>query len=136
MILNALLPLSKHLLPWEKCVKFKHEMPNTHTVAERKPEERVVGGAPCEEHQYPWLATLNCNSGWFCTCALIGPQTVLTAAHCVDGCSGGFTITVGEHDRNDPNDHVTAIQVRVARWSRPKLFLIMFLTEASPPSVY
>jgi len=71
---------------------------------------RVVGGSEAQPHQFPWLATVNClgkdpeivggdGRGSLCTGSFISPNYVLTAAHCVYGCNGGFEIYAGAHDR-------------------------------------
>ncbi len=47
----------------------------------------VVGGQYATEGQYPWIADLRTGGQHFCGAALIAPQWVLTAAHCLDGMS-------------------------------------------------
>ncbi|MFI9404786.1 S1 family peptidase [Nocardia sp. NPDC052316] len=53
------------------------------------PASAIVGGAPTEASDYPWLAAvgsplfLTRPSGQFCGGALIAPDQLVTAAHCV-----------------------------------------------------
>jgi len=58
---------------------------------------RIVGGKPAEEHEFPWLvAIFRWGDKPFCGGTLLSSRTVLTAAHC--GVSSQDTVYVGEHD--------------------------------------
>lgn len=66
----------------------------------------VVGGAPVEAADYPWLAAIGTPvyatrpGGQFCAGALIAPDRVLTAAHCgaLARTLPGTTVTFGRTD--------------------------------------
>lgn len=45
-------------------------------------EDRIVAGYDVGYYRYPWYAVLMRNGAVICGGALIGPSTVLTAAHC------------------------------------------------------
>lgn len=51
-------------------------------------QTRIVGGRPSKKNAWPWLAALlrptNSGSGQYCGAALISPNHILTAAHCID----------------------------------------------------
>lgn len=47
------------------------------------PAFAIIGGSPVEKSQYPWIAYVDFPKGT-CTGALIDPQWVLTAAHCLE----------------------------------------------------
>lgn len=61
-------------------------------IAQSEINKRIINGSPSAEGAWPWVVSLftkngdpaNPSSGHFCGGALIAPQYVLTAAHCVD----------------------------------------------------
>ncbi len=70
---------------------------------------RVIGGFEACDAQFPYLAVVNCNEsdpditggsggGWLCTGSFIFKEWVLTAGHCVHGCTS-FDIYAGAHSR-------------------------------------
>lgn len=73
---------------------------------EAKARPRIVGGTESTPGAYPWMALLASSSGGgtlfdrhFCGGALISPQWVLTAAHCVnDETPAGMEVYFAVHD--------------------------------------
>ena len=49
------------------------------------PQTRVVGGSNTDIANWPWQASLRYNGGHTCGAIIIGPNYLLTAAHCVNG---------------------------------------------------
>ncbi|XP_072797243.1 transmembrane protease serine 9-like isoform X2 [Vicugna pacos] len=55
---------------------------------------RIVGGMPARETKWPWQVSLQINDQHICGGSLIGPQWVLTAAHCIFGYEE-YTVKLG-----------------------------------------
>ncbi|MBF6335434.1 serine protease [Nocardia abscessus] len=86
------------------------------------PASAIVGGADATTAEYPWLAAvgtplfLNRASGQFCGGALIAPDQVITAAHCValtPPLAQTLTVTFGRDDLRGHDGNT--VQVRDIR---------------------
>jgi len=73
------------------------------------PTKRIVNGTETDVNEYPWMAMIRPN--WLCGASIISDQWILTAAHCADGLSYGYSnsdynnyILVGEHDMWNENE--------------------------------
>jgi hypothetical protein len=73
---------------------------------------RIVGGSTAPVGAYPWMTALVARgytavNGQFCGGALIHPQWVLTAGHCVDGSTAAsIDVVVGAHDLRNTSQGV------------------------------
>jgi len=78
--------------------------PATKCGSHDKNDDRIVGGKPADPEEYPWMAALLRADGGFCGGALISPQHVLTAAHCLFGSKpADWTVRIGVYDLSDGN---------------------------------
>jgi len=87
----------------------------TSTAFISDPNPTVIGGREAADNQFPWVVFIRCNrpQQTICTASLISDSWVLTAAHCVDGCSE-FTVQAGSNMINGRDDSRVAINTRVA----------------------
>uniref|UniRef100_A0A2P2HW09 Transmembrane protease serine 9-like n=1 Tax=Hirondellea gigas TaxID=1518452 RepID=A0A2P2HW09_9CRUS len=53
---------------------------------------RIVGGAPSDKFEYPWMVSLGIGRGQYCGATLISDKWIVTAAHCI---TPGNEVTVG-----------------------------------------
>lgn len=80
-------------------------------------DSRIVGGQKAALGQFPFACNLrsydaanNVRGAFFCSCSLIKPNTVLTAAHCIEGAD--YTQTIVQSGTNK-NDNTTGVFTRV-----------------------
>ena len=80
-------------------------------------QPRIVGGSTAPQGAYPWMTALvergqTPQAGQFCGGALIAPQWVLTAGHCVEGTSASrLDVIVGAYDLRTANGGGQRVQV-------------------------
>ncbi|XP_078356255.1 transmembrane protease serine 9-like isoform X2 [Oculina patagonica] len=65
-------------------------------------QSRVIGGQDAKPGAWPWQIALQRNGRFICGGSLIGPDWVVTAAHCVASSSNPayYKVVVGDHNRN------------------------------------
>ncbi len=84
-------------------------------VSQNQP--RIVGGSTAARGAYPWMTALiergqTPQAGQFCGGALIAPQWVLTAGHCVEGTTAArLDVIVGSYNLTETNGGGQRIQV-------------------------
>jgi len=66
---------------------------------------RIISGHNALPYSWPWMVQINYLGGHHCGGALVSPQWIVTAAHCVNHAQrpenyGEFKITLGEHRRS------------------------------------
>lgn len=80
-------------------------------------QPRIVGGSTAPQGAYPWMTALvergqTPQAGQFCGGALIAPQWVLTAGHCVEGTTAArLDVVVGAYDLRTANGGGQRVQV-------------------------
>jgi len=66
------------------------------------PSGAIVGGTPTEAEAVPWQVSLQDNEGHFCGGSVVAPNTIVTAAHCVEGLApGDVTVVAGISNLNE-----------------------------------
>jgi secreted trypsin-like serine protease len=70
-------------------------LPSTAAAAPRA-HRSIVGGAPADPAQWPYAVAIFRKGHMHCSGSVIGPTTVLTAGHCVDGFNlANFQVIIG-----------------------------------------
>jgi secreted trypsin-like serine protease len=61
------------------------------------PTHAIIGGTPATE-SYPWMTSLQVSQNHICGGSLVRPDTILTAAHCVQGeAANDLSVVLGRH---------------------------------------
>ncbi|KAI1964910.1 hypothetical protein LOZ58_001601 [Ophidiomyces ophidiicola] len=84
-------------------------------------EDRIIGGSPAREGQFPSTVKLLKNNRSHCGGALIGANLVLTAAHCVEVDASQLSIRAGSLKANEGG--VTSRVARISKhssWNMPR----------------
>ena len=98
---------------------------------------KIVGGELAGENEWPWVASLLCTGKFFCTASILSETWILTAAHCVDGCSN-WEVTVGANNwRNPSGEYFQVIEslrgFTVDTWNTNTLANDIALVELATP---
>ncbi|KAI1942719.1 hypothetical protein LOZ66_001125 [Ophidiomyces ophidiicola] len=84
-------------------------------------EDRIIGGSPARQGQFPSTVKLLKNDRSHCGGALIGDRLVLTAAHCVEVPASQLSIRAGSLKANEGG--VTSRVARISKhssWNMPR----------------
>jgi len=66
------------------------------------PSGAIVGGTPTEAEAVPWQVSLQDSEGHFCGGSVVAPDTIVTAAHCVEGLApSDITVVAGISNLNE-----------------------------------
>ncbi|WP_438874215.1 serine protease [Streptomyces calidiresistens] len=135
------------------CAPLASALPGGGTGTPAAARDVVVGGLPARTGDAPWVVALasrarfgEARSGQFCGGALVGPTTVVTAAHCLDPRLLGvrperlpdLRVIVGRDDLRRAGDGrevaVAAIRVdpRYNPWTNIGDLAVLELAEALP----
>ncbi|XP_039999190.1 ovochymase-1 isoform X3 [Xiphias gladius] len=73
---------------------------------EQEMESRIIGGQEAWAHSWPWQVSLRFASMPACGGAIIGPQWVISAAHCFKRFKKAsfWTVVAGKHDLDNPQE--------------------------------
>ena len=101
------------------------------------PAAAVTGGVPATR-DYPHMAALYDDGTWICGSSLIGADTILTAAHCVDEVKQASKVSfeIGGHPQGDPrNEFRTASSITVhPKWDPDTSRYDVAIAKLSQPS--
>jgi len=64
----------------------------------------IVGGVEARQHSIPWQIGLLQNDWQLCGGSIVGPRTIITAAHCYEGADPRqYEVVVGQHSQTKPD---------------------------------
>jgi len=99
-------------------------------------DEKIVGGTEVTPHSVPWQVGLLIDGSGFCGGTIINANTILTAAHCLDG-AVTISVTAGDHDRNVVEGSEQTIRssklIIHPRWNRNTLDGDLGIIQLSSP---
>lgn len=84
---NTSAPTAKQVKAWKKAqkwVKVKDGWTNKGEAGKKDERPVLINGTPVDKSKYPAVIRILSDSGAGCTASLIGPQAILTAAHCAE----------------------------------------------------
>merc|ERR1712012_1087909 len=92
---------------------YKGKRPEDCSLENMPSGDKIINGMEAADNQFPWVVYLRCNNpGWACTASMISDTWVLTAAHCVDGCTE-WTVQAGSNLINGQDDSRVTIDTTV-----------------------
>ncbi|KAI1977465.1 hypothetical protein LOZ51_005688 [Ophidiomyces ophidiicola] len=97
-------------------------------------EDRIIGGSPAREGQFPSTVKLLKDGEQHCGGALIGDRLVLTAAHCVGVAASSLSIRAGSLKWDEGG--VTSRVARISRhssWNMPRMHNDIALLHLASP---
>ncbi|MEC7903931.1 MAG: trypsin-like serine protease, partial [Verrucomicrobiota bacterium] len=105
-------------------------------------QPRIVGGQVAEQDEFPWIVSLQ--GPWSCGASLIGPEWILTAAHCVVDDDGNvlpaedIQLAVGQLYLSEVSTYYAAEQVIVHpgydSWTMENDIALIRLAQGLPES--
>ncbi|XP_072308922.1 coagulation factor VII-like [Eucyclogobius newberryi] len=111
------------------------------SIPPQDPRARIVGGSECPRGECPWTVLLRYKNRVFCGGVFLGPDWVLTAAHCLEDIEQHhLEAVVGEHDvdlseGSEQRVRVSAIHVHTSYNPRTADNDIALLRMATPIAV-
>lgn len=101
-------PNAKEAKAYRQRQKYKKVAPGTWRVNDSK-NPVLINGTPVDKAKYPAVLRIKSADGAGCTASLVGPQAILTAAHCAEQ---GSTVSFTTHDGRK----FSAVMYRYERW--------------------
>merc|ERR1711884_927362 len=97
---------------------YKGKRPEDCSLENMPSGDKIINGMEAADNQFPWVVYLRCNNpGRACTASMISDTWVLTAAHCVDGCTE-WTVQAGSNLINGQDDSRVTIDTMWASATR------------------
>jgi trypsin len=106
------------------------------------PARAVVGGSDAAPGQFPYqvslVATGSYGTSSICGGSILNPNTVLTAAHCVDGqAPGALSVRYGGTDRTSLPGYSPVSQVKIdPQWNRVSLDYDFAVLKLATPIIF
>lgn len=106
------------------------------TLVAAAPASAIVVGTPATR-DYPFMAALFDDGTWICGSSLVAPDTILTAAHCVEGAkASAISFEIGGNPIGDPaNEQRQASSITVhPNWDSDTSRYDVAIVKLSQPS--